>query len=120
MNSRPRFLKYLLVLGVMLLWRLAPKGGWISRWPLAFFIGATAGFRLIGYMEADFVAPPMKIVRSRTACTKDDGAVVGHGDIRSIRAVSIAAEQIVPGVVDRLAARGGHRGRSEERQLFFG
>lgn len=45
-----------LILGVMLLWRLAPKGGWISRWPLAFFIGATAGFRLIGYMEADFVA----------------------------------------------------------------
>ncbi|MHC4140927.1 MAG: hypothetical protein ACYSUF_03270, partial [Planctomycetota bacterium] len=28
-----------LVLGVMLLWRLSPKGGWISRWPLAFFIG---------------------------------------------------------------------------------
>lgn len=45
-----------LILSIMLLWRLAPVGGWISRWPLAFFIGATAGFRLIGFMEADFVA----------------------------------------------------------------
>ncbi|QDT43995.1 hypothetical protein Pan241w_40990 [Gimesia alba] len=44
-----------LVLSVLLLWRLAPKGSWIARWPLAFFIGATAGIRLISYLEADFV-----------------------------------------------------------------
>ena len=44
-----------LVLGVMLLWRLAPKGAWIARWPLAFIIGTTAGMRLLGYMHADFL-----------------------------------------------------------------
>ncbi|MFN0198797.1 MAG: hypothetical protein ACKVT0_18775 [Planctomycetaceae bacterium] len=44
-----------LVLGGMLLWRLAPKGGWISRWPLALFIGTTAGYRMLAYFEADFV-----------------------------------------------------------------
>jgi len=44
-----------LVMSVMMLWRLAPRGGWIARWPLAFFIGATAGFRLVSYLEADFV-----------------------------------------------------------------
>lgn len=43
-----------LVMAIMLLWRLMPSGGWISRWPLAFFIGATAGFRMMGYLEADF------------------------------------------------------------------
>jgi len=43
-----------LVLSILLLWRLMPKGGWISRWPLAFFIGATAGIRLIAYMKSDF------------------------------------------------------------------
>lgn len=43
-----------LVLSVMMLWRLAPVGGWIARWPLAFFIGATAGFRLLAYFESDF------------------------------------------------------------------
>jgi hypothetical protein len=45
-----------LILGVMLLWRLAPRGGWISRWPLAFIIGTTAGLRLIGFLHGDFLA----------------------------------------------------------------
>lgn len=43
------------VLSIMLLWRLAPMGGWISRWPLAFIIGATAGFRMLGFLESDFI-----------------------------------------------------------------
>ncbi len=45
-----------LVLSAMLLWRLMPVGGWISRWPLAFVIGATAGIRLIGFLQADFIS----------------------------------------------------------------
>lgn len=45
-----------LVLGAMLLWRLAPRGAWIARWPLAFIVGTTAGVRLIGYVEADFLS----------------------------------------------------------------
>ena len=45
-----------LALGIMLLWRLMPVGNWISRWPLAFIIGATAGLRLIGFIEADFLS----------------------------------------------------------------
>ena len=45
-----------LVLGAMLLWRLAPKGGWIARWPLAFFIGVFCGLRLVGYLHANFLA----------------------------------------------------------------
>lgn len=43
------------VLSVMMLWQLAPKGGWIARWPLAFFIGATAGIRLYTFFESDFL-----------------------------------------------------------------
>jgi len=43
------------VLGVMLVCRLLPKGGWIARWPLAFIIGATAGFRLTSHLESDFL-----------------------------------------------------------------
>lgn len=45
-----------LVLGIMLLMRLSPKGAWISRWPLAFIIGTTAGLRLIAYIHGDFLA----------------------------------------------------------------
>ncbi len=44
-----------LVLGIMLIWRLSPVGGWISRWPLAFIIGSTAGLRIYAYVETDFV-----------------------------------------------------------------
>ncbi len=45
-----------LILGIMLLWRLAPKGGWISRWPMAFIIGVFCGLRLITFLAADFVS----------------------------------------------------------------
>lgn len=44
-----------LALGIMLLWRLSPKGAWIARWPLAFVIGTTAGIRLVGFIHADFL-----------------------------------------------------------------
>jgi len=44
------------ILIVMLLMQLMPVGGWLSRWPIAFFIGITAGYRMIGYVEADLVA----------------------------------------------------------------
>ena len=43
-------------LGVMLLWRLSPRGSWIGLWPLAFTIGATAGLRLVAYFQADFLS----------------------------------------------------------------
>ena len=43
------------ILSVMLICRLLPKGGWIARWPLAFVIGATAGFRLLAHLESDFL-----------------------------------------------------------------
>lgn len=45
-----------LVLGVMLLLRLAPRGGWLAVWPLAFIIGTFAGLRLVAYVQADFLS----------------------------------------------------------------
>lgn len=45
-----------LLLGGMLLWRLSPRGAWIARWPLAFIIGSTAGIRLVGFLQADFLS----------------------------------------------------------------
>ncbi len=41
------------VLGVMMLMRLLPKGGWISRWPLAFIVGSTAGLYFITYLQSN-------------------------------------------------------------------
>ena len=45
-----------LALSVLLLLRLAPKIGWISRWPTAFIIGVFCGLRFISSLEADFLS----------------------------------------------------------------
>ena len=42
-------------LGVILLLRLFPKLSWVSRWPLAFIIGTTAGLNLPRYLQSDFI-----------------------------------------------------------------
>lgn len=44
-----------LTFSILLLWRLMPTGGWISRWTLALILGTTAGLRLIGFLVSDFV-----------------------------------------------------------------
>jgi hypothetical protein len=56
-DTEPQYRYFIpLVLGIMLLWRLSPKGAWIGRWPLAFIIGTTAGIRLVGFTQADFLS----------------------------------------------------------------
>jgi len=43
------------VLGLLMLMRLFSKIGWVSRWPLAFIVGAIAGFYLINYFSSNVV-----------------------------------------------------------------
>ncbi|MCK4631621.1 MAG: hypothetical protein KAT79_00050 [candidate division Zixibacteria bacterium] len=43
------------VLGTLMLLRLIPKIGWISRWPLAFIIGCTSGLYLINYFSSNMM-----------------------------------------------------------------
>ena len=70
-----------LVLGIMLLWRLAPKGGWIGRWPLAFIIGSFAGLRLVRFLHADF----MSQIRASIfpLIVSEDGAIDWGDSIRN-------------------------------------
>jgi len=44
-----------LILGLMMLARLLPGIGWISRWPLAFVIGITAGLNFYAFLESDVI-----------------------------------------------------------------
>ena len=37
----------------MMVLRLFPKVGWVSRWPLAFVVGVTAGISLITYLQSN-------------------------------------------------------------------
>src|ERR1041385_3447449 len=43
-----------LVLCVMMVLRLAPRIGWISRWPLSAMVGIYAGLGAIGALQGDF------------------------------------------------------------------
>ncbi len=43
-------------LGLLMLMRLVPKIGWISRWPLAFIVGATSGLWMMNYFSSNIMA----------------------------------------------------------------
>ncbi len=51
------------VLGFMMLLRLVPGIGWISRWPLAFIVGATAGLNLIIYFASNVMVQVSDTIR---------------------------------------------------------
>jgi len=71
-----------LVFGILLLWRLMPSGGWISRWSLALILGTTAGLRLIGFLVSDFIGQVrngiMPLVVTSAARAIDWGASVSN------------------------------------------
>lgn len=52
-NPNRLFLWIAFVLGVMMLTRLSGKIGWLSRWPLAFIVGATAGLYMMTYFVSN-------------------------------------------------------------------
>ena len=87
-----------LVLGVMLLWRMAPRGAWIARWPLALIVGATAGLRLIAFLHGDFLAQIRNSIRPDAIVSFIDGRryktlkrhLTAHGfDPRAYRGTSL-------------------------------
>ncbi len=43
------------VLGILLLTRLVPKLGWLSRWPMALVVGSFAALNLTGFAKANFI-----------------------------------------------------------------
>jgi len=43
------------ILGIMMLLRLIPQIGWVSRWPLALVVGATAGLQFINFLVSNGV-----------------------------------------------------------------
>jgi hypothetical protein len=45
-----------LTLSFTLLMRLAPRGGWLGVWPLAFIVGTFAGLRLVAFVQADLLS----------------------------------------------------------------
>jgi hypothetical protein len=44
------------ILAVMMLLRLVPNIGWISRWPLSVVVGSTAGLYMVTYFQSNFLS----------------------------------------------------------------
>lgn len=82
-DQRPN-LVYLvpLSLGLMLLWRLAPRGAWIARWPLALVVGTFAGLKLVNFLDADFVAQIRSTIIPLIVLT--DGRIDVWASVRNI------------------------------------
>jgi len=59
-----------LIFGFLLLLRLSPKGGKLSRWALAFILGTTAGLRLIAFLTADFMGQIQATLQSVSGMTQ--------------------------------------------------
>ena len=98
-----------LILGIMLLWRLSPKGAWISRWPLAFIIGTTAGMRMVSFIHADTLSqlrnsikPLYNPVDAAGHSVWHGGELIGQADTYMSIWSSLAAIIIVVGVLATL------------------
>jgi hypothetical protein len=71
------------ILGLMMLCRLFGKIGWISRWPLAFIVGATAGLKMMVYFTTNAMAQVHDTVREMSVAVTDGGwyDIIGKGVI---------------------------------------
>lgn len=50
------------ILGIMMILRLFPNIGWISRWPLAVVVGTTSGLYMITYFQSNFLSQLQKTI----------------------------------------------------------
>ena len=62
-----------LILGIMMIMKLFPKVGWMSRWPLAFIVGSYSGYHLITYLQSNAVEQ----VRATLVFSKEHKGVFG-------------------------------------------
>ena len=81
------------ILGILMLFRISSKIGWIARWPLSFIVGATAGL----YMMIYFVTNAMNQVSNTI-----QSFLVFGADGSLLWADSIGATVIIVGVFSGL------------------
>ncbi|MSR34035.1 MAG: hypothetical protein EXS12_04460 [Phycisphaerales bacterium] len=89
-----------LVLGVMMLWRLLPRGGWISAWPLAFIVGVTAGLKIVSHVESDLMAQAAATMKPLVVSVTDASGATNMWDSWW---ASVANVLLVVGVICCLA-----------------
>ncbi len=70
-------------LGFLMLLRLVPKIGWISRWPLAFIVGATSGLWLMNYLASNIMVQVRATIQPLFSTSYASGYDTGWGAIIS-------------------------------------
>lgn len=63
--------------GVLMLLRLVPKIGWLSRWSLAFIVGTTAGLQFTRYLESNGIRQVVGTI-SPLLVSGDMNATIGN------------------------------------------
>ena len=91
---------FALILGVMMLWRLLPRGGWISAWPLAFIVGVTAGLKIVSHVESDLMAQAAATMKPLVVSVTDASGATNMWDSWW---ASVANVLLVTGVICCLA-----------------
>jgi hypothetical protein len=72
------------VLGFMMILRLVPPIGWISRWPLSVVVGGTAGLYLINYLVSNAVKQigstiqPLVTFPATISWVQSGGVIIGN------------------------------------------
>ena len=69
------------ILGLSMILRLAPKIGWISRWPLAFIVGATGGLWLMNYFSSNIMVQVQATILPLFSTGFGNGFDAGFGGI---------------------------------------
>ena len=68
-------------LGFLMLLRLVPRIGWISRWPLAFIVGATSGLWLMNYLASNIMVQVQATIQPLFSTSYASGPDAGWGAI---------------------------------------
>jgi hypothetical protein len=68
-------------LGFLMLLRLVPKIGWISRWPLAFIVGATGGLWMMNYFASNIMVQVQATIMPLFSSTFGNGFDIDPGTL---------------------------------------
>jgi hypothetical protein len=83
------------ILGLMMLLRLIPPIGWISRWPLSVVVGGTAGLYLINYLVSNAVRQigstiqPVVTFPESIGWVQSGGIIIGNVLVFAVLIVSL-------------------------------
>jgi hypothetical protein len=72
-----------MALGILMIMRLVPKIGWISRWPLAFIVGSTAGLWLMNFLASNIMVQTQATIMPLVSTAFGSGFDAGWGAIVS-------------------------------------